>query len=478
MNPPGLNQADYLKMKINVGAGFDIPTGNFVQGVHGEHILNGGLGVLDAAVGFGNCGKTMIEEFRMYTAQERLCHAGTAYSLSRDTEFNKDEARISGLVYKAFPKLTELDAFNAGIIQISDITAGSNNDWFQAQKDWITAEKIKAKNLTKYQLPYLDRNGKDLMTTIMPSFGFIDSVSEFSSEAVQAIRDDNELGESGMNIINMRQGLERSMMLQELPYLAGCGRHFYLLTAHFGKDNDVKKAGAMTLPPVKALANLPPGFKIKGVSEKFFFLLHNCWLMGQPKILFNDTDKAAQYPKTNKEMHRVPGDKDLQLYKATQLRGKAGSTGYSLDIASSQEDGILPSLTEYINIKEGYGLKSSAYFGITGTSNFVLDICPDIKLQRTTLREKIDSSQPLRRALNITSELMQMWQYMRYYDDLLCTPKELFDDIKALGYDWDEILGNTRGWYTLNNDKVPGPKFLSTLDLLRMRKNLYKPFWK
>lgn len=477
MNPPGLDLADYLKMKINVGAGFDIPTGNFVQGAHGEHILNGGLGVLDAAVGFGNCGKTLVEEFRMYTAQNRLCYAGPSYSLSRDTEFNKDEVRISGLVSKNFDKLRDLDAFNTGLINISDVTAGSNNEWFQGQKDWITNEKIKAKNLTKYQLPYLDRNGKDLMTTIMPSFGFIDSVSEFSSEAIQDIRDDNEIGESGLNIINMRQGLERSMMLQELPYLAGKGKHFYLLTAHFGKDNDVKKAGAMTLPPVKALANLPSGFKIKGVSEKFFYLLHNCWLMSQPKIMMNDTDKSAQYPKTSKEMHRVPFDKDLQLLMATQLRGKAGSTGYSLDIVSSQEDGIQPTLTEYVGLKEGYGLKSSAYFGIQGTTNFNMVLCPDIKLQRTTIREKIDENASLRRAINITSELMQMWQFMRHYDDLLCTPEELFTGIKERGYDWDELLGNTRGWYTLNNDKVPGPKFLSTLDLLRMRKGLYKPYW-
>jgi hypothetical protein len=37
-------------------------------------------------------------------------------------------------------------------------------------------------------------------------------------------------------------------------------------------------------------------------------------------------------------------------------------------------------------------------------------------------------------------------------------------------------LLNTRGWWTLDNDKQEVP-FLSTLDLLRMRKGLYHPYW-
>jgi hypothetical protein len=49
--------------------------------------------------------------------------------------------------------------------------------------------------------------------------------------------------------------------------------------------------------------------------------------------------------------------------------------------------------------------------------------------------------------------------------------------VKEKGYDWDEILGNTRGWWTLNNDEHPIP-YLSTLDLMRMRLDKYKPYWK
>ena len=48
-------------------------------------------------------------------------------------------------------------------------------------------------------------------------------------------------------------------------------------------------------------------------------------------------------------------------------------------------------------------------------------------------------------------------------------------DIKALGYDWKELLA-TRSWYTFFNEKHPVP-FLSTMDLLRMRAGLYHPYW-
>jgi hypothetical protein len=79
--------------------------------------------------------------------------------------------------------------------------------------------------------------------------------------------------------------------------------------------------------------------------------------------------------------------------------------------------------------------------------------------------------------MNITAELAQMHHYWRYLkdEDILCTPQQLFEDLIKLGWDWDVLL-STRGWWTVNNDQHPVP-FLSTMDLLRMRKGLYSPYW-
>ena len=108
--------------------------------------------------------------------------------------------------------------------------------------------------------------------------------------------------------------------------------------------------------------------------------------------------------------------------------------------------------------------------------NYYLELLPDVNLSRTTVREKIDNDEKLQRALNITAELCQLFEYHRSrYDDLLCTPKELYDDLKALGYDWNVLL-DTRGFWVLESDDRFKP-FLSTMDLLEMRKGLYKPYW-
>ena len=53
--------------------------------------------------------------------------------------------------------------------------------------------------------------------------------------------------------------------------------------------------------------------------------------------------------------------------------------------------------------------------------------------------------------------------------------KELDEDIKKLGYDWNVLL-ETRGYWTPNQYEHPIP-FLSTVDLLKMRVGKYTPYW-
>jgi len=80
--------------------------------------------------------------------------------------------------------------------------------------------------------------------------------------------------------------------------------------------------------------------------------------------------------------------------------------------------------------------------------------------------------------VQITSDLLQLKTYHRHLgdEDLLCDPKELYKDLKEMGYDWDKLL-DTRNWVTVDqySDKVK--PFLTTIDLLKMRKGLYKPYW-
>ena len=133
----------------------------------------------------------------------------------------------------------------------------------------------------------------------------------------------------------------------------------------------------------------------------------------------------------------------------------------------------MPALTEFHHIK------TNNKYGIDGSNvNYALDLRPDVRLSRTTVRKKLDTDPLLVRAVNITSELLQIGKFHPQYIDngLLCTPKELYDDIKAMGYDWDTLL-NTRGWWTPDQYKKDILQYLSTIDLLKMRKGMYVPYW-
>lgn len=55
------------------------------------------------------------------------------------------------------------------------------------------------------------------------------------------------------------------------------------------------------------------------------------------------------------------------------------------------------------------------------------------------------------------------------------TPEELRVGLEKKGYKWDVLL-NTRGFWTFEEDKHPLP-FLSTMDLLRMYHDEYHPYW-
>ena len=57
------------------------------------------------------------------------------------------------------------------------------------------------------------------------------------------------------------------------------------------------------------------------------------------------------------------------------------------------------------------------------------------------------------------------------------TPQELYDGIKARGYDWDQLLDTTPCWNFLDFEKVAEKKRLTTVDLIRMHLGLYHPFW-
>lgn len=470
MKPTNIQPAPDVKILINIGAGLDIPTGVFLRGKYGESLLNGGLGMLTGVTAIGNAFKSTIMHYMMLSAANKIHQAMPTSMQTYDTEVNIHESHLEQLA-SGFEAFKDQNIFADQTWLVTDKTVYYANTWFVALKEYLKEKKAKKSALV--DSPFLTRDKSKLMRILLPTFGEIDSFSEIETEDVAEIQNKHELGDSGGNTIHMRQGLSKLRMLMELPILTGGTYHYMLMTAQLGKEMQIA-SGPMPQAPVKKLHTLKNGDKLKGVTDKFTFLMSNCWQAYSVNPLLNQGTKGPEYPE-NPDDNR-PLDMDLMLVSLRQLRGKSGTSGISLDVVVSQTYGVLPELTEFHYIKD------NNRFGISGTlQHYSLDLLPEVKLQRTTVRSKIATEPKLRRALNITSEICQMFQYWRHLDNgELCSPKELYDDLKAQGYDWDMLL-NTRGWWTVNNDQHPVP-FLSSMDLLNMRSTVpaerrYFPYW-
>lgn len=253
----------------------------------------------------------------------------------------------------------------------------------------------------------------------------------------------------------------------EVPTILGKSGHYSLLTAHYGKTQNIQ-AGPMSIAPPKKLNTMKNGEVIKGATDQFYYVTQNLWKTLTAGQYTNQGTKGPEYPIDSDDTNKP--NEDQYVVNLQCLRGKNGPSGFTQRIVISQKEGVLHEITDLEHIRQ------NAYYGTTGgNTNFVLDLYPDGKLSRTNARQKLGADPKLCRAVEITADIIQLRQ-QRLHSDVICTPQELYTDLKAMGYDWDELL-ETRGWWTVNNDQHPVP-FLSTLDLFNIRKGKYKPYWK
>lgn len=483
---PDFELAPALKILFNVGAGFDIPTGTWMRGLHGEMILNGGMGFIVGMVGIGNNFKTTILNGIILRAmgrvfescqppekksQKKLTHLSTSYS-TYDTEVNIQEPHLK-ILAKSIWAFLNRDIIMEKLWKITDKTVYWGNEWFEIFKDFL---KFKRKNAAAYSVltPFTDREDltpgsvPKLMSVLLPTFGLVDSLTDFQSETEEKMMNENELGDSGANMLFMRGGAIKTRLLSELPALSGGAYHFMGLTAQLNKEIQMGGGPGGAAQPTKKLQYLKNGDRIVGATNKFTYATSVCFNAYNASPLV-DKERMPEYAHPNSA--RNIGDTDLNTVKLTCLRNKNGPTGNTLTVVVTQREGLNVPLTEFHNLRE------NERFGIIGKgAYYTLALYPECALLRTTIRQKLEEDVKLRRAVTISSEMQQMTEYMPdLWSEVGCTPEVLYDDLKKLGYDWDVLL-KTRGYWLFNNDSHPIP-FLSTHDLLNMRKETYFPYW-
>jgi len=467
LKPIEMRQAPKIRPLINIGSLMDVITGFYVKGVHNENILVGGLGQITGLVGIGNSFKSTILHYMMLSAADKISYATDTAMITYDTESNMQSDRLQTMLDR-FDHISEKDPLNNGGWVVTDKSTYHGEVWYDELKKYLK-EKTKDSKDHTYRTPFSDRDNEEI-SIMTPTFTEIDSLSEFETSDVYKIQDENMLGESGANMLYARAALAKNRLLGELPHLASSSSNYFLMTAHLGSE--MALAGSQyQAQPLKKLQHIGVGKKVKGVSDKLYFLTSNFWMAVDAKPYMNQGTKSPEYPKDSTET-TDQGNVDLNIVTLKLLRTKTGRSGSSIELLVSQSEGVLPTLSEF------HYIKSQDRFGMIGNvQNYGIVLYPDAKLSRTTIRTKIDADSKLRRAINITSELCQLHQYHRgSMSDILCTPEQLYEDITKKGYSWDMILGETRGWWTLNNDQGD-LKFLSTKDLLEMRLGLYEPFW-
>lgn len=464
---PAITPIDAYKILYNVGGLMDLPTGYYIRGMKGESILNGGMGALVGIVGKANLFKSTIGHYMVLSAASKIAAGGyTPYINTFDTEMNMQPDRLR-YFSKHFEEFRNIDIIDEGIWNISDSTKHSGNEWFKLMRDFLKGEKVK--NVKNYTLktPFMGRDGKPV-TTIMPTFGELDSLTKFVTDDIEEMQNKNQLGESGGNTIFMRAGLAKARMLMEIPILSNSAAHYTMVTAHVGMEN------TMGVPqhqqPTKKLQHMKQGEKIKGAGDDFFFLTNSLWQATTASILFNGDTRSPLYPRTRKD----DGDpsEDLNLVKLKLLRNKSGPSGHTVPLVVSQVEGVLPSLSEFHFIKEDLQDKR---FGLEGNNmTYNLTLYPKVKLSRTTVRELLDTDPLLRRAVKITADILQIKKLYKEIP-LEIPPMNLLYEKLEKEYGWDVLL-NTRDYWTFDQyeNKVP---FLSTLDIIEAYHGLYKPYW-
>lgn len=455
-----------VRPMFNVGCLFDIATGVYVKGKNGEMILNGGMGHITSVAGPGNSFKTVIANYLNLSVAERY----TGYEISVYDSENSFSYRRIALLANKFEKLSKIDHGSEteanNVVKITQAVDMMGDEYFDYIKT-IAKDKEKNKDKNRKVTPFINDHGENI-TIIRPTGILVDSLSKFGISSLnEKMTDKNSIGDSGNNTLYMKQGIAKKQLIDQAMNMGPRSGLYFTFVAHVGDEFELDPYA----PKKHKLTHAKKGSKITGTTKDFEFINDVIYEIFNVTLLNNkERGTGVLYPVAS--VDREEETTDLLLITIKPTRNKNGTAGISLDLVVSQREGLLPHLTQFhhCHVNE---------WGFIGNNiNYSLALYPDVKLSRTTVRGKIDEDPKLRRALEFTSQILQIKQtWAPLPGDLMCDPDTLFKDLKLLGYDMNVLLSETRGYWVFEEDKKNEKYELSTLDLLRMRAGDYRPEW-
>lgn len=447
--PTKKNTAKTIRPRFNIHPILDIMLGRYVRGVDGLWYLNGGFPQLIGVAGRGNTFKTALLNTIVSFASIRYKFEYTEF---HDTELSLQSSRIQDFIdsyWKYYgpegvptPNIDDLLDDETTTWNMTASDQATLDEWWRDNNREPLADRMKIKEKDLRVTPFLEHDGS--LAKLKNPWGYsVDSMSEGTVNLVENKYAKNDVGSTDLNTEAMDSARAKSQLMRQMPNVAAKGGFYYGMTAH---ADDELKMGQYE-PSTKKLAGLKGNLKLKGVPGRAFtFLTNSCLLAIATTDGLNKKTKLLEYPMPDRDPK--PGDTDLRIVTYMELRGKGGPTGAAANVAFSQRSGFIPEVTSYIYIHDDgndWGINTSG----NGGSIKELVFCPGEKFTRNNLRKIFTENRKMARALELTAEMIKMYNTDFTIDPTwLVEPEVVYDKMIELGFDWDKILTETvYFWY-------------------------------
>lgn len=462
-----IKRAAPIRPALNLGPGWDIMSGEYVEGVHGEMILNGGMFPFTGVAGGTNSFKTGILAHWMSRVLHRYVNSNSVF-------YDAEETFVRSRFYRLYDRVSAVQGAgeqleHEGRFNMFDRSAMTGDQWFETTVKEYSDMKVEHKGAMG-TTPFRNLDGTPYKYP-HPTANFADSLTEMRFRLVDARFEDNDIGASESNTRDMRISNAKRVLIEDIPMYTNRGGIYVTMTAQVGKEISIDGK-----PQKKKTTFMKQGEKLDKCPPAFYRLPNITWIIETGAPVLAGDNKSWMYPSPYGKDSFVGDDgknnPDLMEYSVRPLRSKGNGAGVAWSFIASQREGYLPGLTAY------HFCKSTNYFGLPGNNTtHECAFLPGKKFGRTTVRELLNKEPKLERALEFLMDMavMQLYWYERdpkYNID----PVDLYNTLKDKGYDWDVILTQTRSWWTYEEDKHP-LNFLSTMDLLRMYTGEYHPYW-
>lgn len=468
-----MRKAKELIIGYNVGAGLDIPAGVWVKGKHGNTVLSGGAYHIMAVAGTGNTFKTSFAHYMMLQMSARY-NSGDQMVL--DTELIYDSVRQDQISKNMWewtgirPSYLD-DAERVGVERIHILDGTMDlGDIYTKLKDHTYDTKMKAGKSVIGTTPFLGKDGQPMKMLYPTQFG-LDAISSVRINAQDVMMEKHDVGDSKTNTYDLTGGRVKAQFLSDIIPLTAKGNICMFITAHIGDKFDMSGRGMLS----KDMAFMAPDEKLKRCPDQLKYFANILYQFKKCAPLYDPSGgKTPMYPIGKNDRFRENTDL-MELY-GIAVRSKRGVSGIPFRMVGSQTNGIQGPLTEFHQINYHEVIKKYGIGDPNKTSNF-MELLPDTKFMRTTIREQLNTDHALRNAVTHTLELLQMktlWHDERV--EKLVDPKELYEGIQKRGYDLPELLSKTHTFWVHDEDNCPWYE-LTTMDLINMYHGTYHPYW-